>query len=281
MFALFINKRKYSTIWHSMMRRFPWAETCVILAGPPATSAAPTLPAFVRKSSVPIIHAPKPKHARPDVSSRLPAIPWRSGLGPEYQVEAYSPPPPMSPQTGSNWSAQSHSAELPPAARPPVLSPSLTAITDSETLESNFPSMLYPMHVQQTIHTPNMSGSRRSEPALYRVNSDGATRVSAGVTRPPSPPPLGHWPRPDILSQPVTKGKRKAPALAVIHGDDSENGVGVSSYALSGTEQREICRQPAPRVLPRRARPAGPRKSGASDLPSGSPGPEDKSLEYA
>lgn len=187
----------------------------------------------------------------------------------------------MSPQIGSNWSALSHSAELPPAARPPVISPALTAITDSETLESNFASMLYPTHVQQTINTPNMSGSRRSEPALYRVNSDGATRVSAGVTRPPSPPPLGHWPRSDILSQPVTKGKRKAPALAVIHGDDSENGVGVSSYALSGTEQREICRQPTPRVLPQRARPAGPRKSGTSDLPSGSPGPEDKSLEYA
>lgn len=280
MFALFVNKRKHSTIWHSMMRRFPWAETCAILAGPRATrtpSVTPAFPAFVRKSSVPIIHAPKPKYARPNVSKR-PSIP---GLSSEYQIEHYRPPPTRL-QTlahDSSRPAALRTAELPPGAVPPMISPALSTMEEAEIMASNnFASLLYPMHVQQTILRTNTSEPRRPEPALSQASSN-VVRAYANATFPPSPSPLGNWPRADILSQPVTKKKRKAPPPITPH-DDSDQGnvVGTSSYVLgTGQHSHEVYQQPT-RVLSHHTQ---SRKSGVSDLSNERSELEDVSLEYA
>jgi len=283
MFALFVNKRKHSMIWHSMMRRFPWAETCAILAGPRAThtlSVTPAFPAFVQKSSVPIIHAPKPKYARPNVSKRPPV----SGLGSEYQIEHYRPPPTRL-QTishGSSRAAALRTADLPPGAVPPVISPALSTIEEPEIMESNnFASLLYPMHVQQTILHTNTSGLRRPDPALSRASSD-VVRVyaNANATFPPSSSPLGDWPRADILSQPVTRKKRKALPPITTRGDsDQGNAVGTSPDVLLGTgrHSREIYQQPT-HVLSHHTQ---PRNSRVSDLSSERSELEDVGLEYA
>ncbi|KAF9053579.1 hypothetical protein BDZ89DRAFT_285085 [Hymenopellis radicata] len=54
---------------------------------------------------------------------------------------------------------------------------------------------LYSQHVQSAISTPPVAHTRRGPKA----------------STPPSPPPLGNWPRSDILSQPVRKGKERKP----------------------------------------------------------------------
>jgi len=263
-------------IWHSMMHRFPWAETCVILAGPRATrtlSVTPAFPAFVRNSSVPVIHAPKPKYR-----SKRPSV---IGLSSGYQIEHYKPPPTRL-QTVSHGSssrpATLRTAELPPGAVSPVISPALSTIEEPEIMESNNFSLLYPMHMQQAILRTNAYGLRRLEPALSQASSD-VVRAYANATFPPSPSPLGDWPRADILSQPVTKKKRKAPPPVTTHGDsDHGNAVGTSPYIL-GTEQHshEIYQHPT-RVPSHNTQ---PRKSGVSDRSNDCSELEDVGLEYA
>ena len=265
-------------IWYSMMRRFPWAETCAILAGPRATRTLSVTPAFVQKSSVPIIHAPKPKYARPNVSKR----PSPSGLSSEYQIEHYRPPPTRL-QTlshGSSRPAALRTADLPPGAVPPVISPALSTIEEPEIMESNnFASLLYPMHVQQTILHTDTSGLRRPDPALSQASSD-VVRAYANATFPPSSSPLGDWPRADILSQPVTRKKRKALPPVTTRGDsDQGNAVDTSPDVLLGTgrHSREIYQQPM-RVLSHHTQ---PRNSRVSDLSNERSELEDVGLEYA
>ncbi|KAF8921399.1 hypothetical protein CPB85DRAFT_1270661 [Mucidula mucida] len=54
---------------------------------------------------------------------------------------------------------------------------------------------LYSQHVQSAISTPPVAHTRRGPKA----------------SSPLSPPPLGNWPRSDILSQPLRKGKERKP----------------------------------------------------------------------
>lgn len=265
MFAVAINKKKDATIWHSIMRRFPWAGTCTILASAPPT---PTLPRFTQ-DAVPIIHAPKPKHARMTTAKRPPVFSWRSGLSHEYHIEHYRP------QTNGGAApshsvqhASSRSVELPQAAAPPVISaPVLPPITDAETSDNNFASLLYPMYMQQAVY--NVNTPARPEPALVSTNgASQATRAPLPVALPPSPPPLGNWPRPDILSRPAVKRKRKLPPIAP-RGDSEFRNSGVGgSQALLGPVQREReARQSTAPSSFQPMRPVGPRRrSGSSDL---------------
>ncbi|KAF9453235.1 hypothetical protein P691DRAFT_720042 [Macrolepiota fuliginosa MF-IS2] len=260
MFAVFINKKKDPTIWHSIMRKFPWSGTCAILASAPPT---PTLPRF--QNTVPIIKAPKPKHARPGNTGRAPIFSWRSGLSHEYHIEHYRPPTVVQP-------VATRAADRPRAAALPALpTPALPSI-EMETPENNFASSLYPFYMQRAIIIAN-SEPAHPEPASTHVPAGVTTRVArppAHTSLPASPPPLGNWPRSDIIAQPPmskkSKGKRKAPPVEV-SGD-----LGAST-SPSGSRPRERGVNPggtgqstAPSSFPP-ARPVGPRrKSGSSEM---------------
>lgn len=198
-FAVVLNKKKDSTIWHSSMHKFPWAGTCAILASAPPS---PTLPRF--QNTVPIIHAPRPKHARPDGNQRSRIFSWRSGLSQEYQIEHYQP--------SQSTHVPSRSVELPQAAALPVIrTPGLSRV-EADSAGSNFVSSFYPLYMQQAIVDPNSDLNVRPEAALASTSTTSVDRVVQAPPQaalPPSPPPLGNWPRADILSQPVSKVKRK------------------------------------------------------------------------
>lgn len=186
------------------MRKFPWAGTCAILASAPPS---PTIARF--QNTVPIIHAPRPKHARPDGNQRSRIFSWRSGLSHEYQIEHYQP--------SGTTHVPSRSVELPPAAALPVIrAPGLPPI-EAEPVGNNFASSLYPLYMQQAIVDTNSDlnvhpGHTSPGAALMSTSTTSVAEVVQAPPQailPPSPPPLGNWPRPDILSQPVLKVKRK------------------------------------------------------------------------
>lgn len=286
MFAVFINKKKDPTVWHSMMRKFPWAGTCTILASAPPT---PTLPRFVQNTTVPIIHAPKPKHARTTAVKRPPVFSWRSGLSHEYHIEHYQPPASSQagPPSHDPHHAPSRSVELPPSAAPPVISaPVLPPIAEPESSENNFGPSLYPMYMRQAIFNANTPETTRPEPALTHATIGAATRVARAPLHsalPPSPPPLGNWPRSDIISQPVKKGKRKPPPISTRGDFDSDNSEAGSYRVLAGSSQREReVHQPIAPSSFQPMRPSGPRRrSGSSDLSNRYPARDRQKVEYA
>lgn len=262
-FAVVINKKKDSTIWHSTMRKFPWAGTCDILASAPPT---PTLSKF--QNNVPIIHAPRPKHARLNDNQRSRIFSWRSGLSQEYQIEHYQP--------SAAARGPSQSVELPRAAAPPLVrAPALPPI-EAEPAGNNFVSSLYPLYMQQAIIDSNPELDAQPdrslpEAALTSTSASPAGRVvrstPAQAILPPSPPPLGKWPRSDILSQPVSKVKRKPiPASypgpgAVDTSQPSSSNRRESDVNLGGGGQLTGPSSFAP------TRPIGPRKqSGSYDV---------------
>ncbi|KXN85477.1 hypothetical protein AN958_11281 [Leucoagaricus sp. SymC.cos] len=287
LFAIFINKGNDTTIWHSPMRKFPWAGTCTILA------SAPPTPKFAQfqSNTVPIIHAPKPKHARPNGGTKRPPVfSWRSGLSHEYHIEHYHPPTTTTQQHGGP--STSRSVELPPAAAPPMIpaAPVLLPAEDTVTSDNYFASSLYPMHMQQAIFNANSELPSRPEQALTHASAGAAiqvARIPLHAALPPSPPPLGSWPRPDIISKPVTKGKRKLPPSASPRGDFSGDievqGIPGSPSEPSKRREHQTPTQhfTAPSSFAP-LRPAGPRRrSGSTDLTNRPPALDIQKIEYA
>jgi hypothetical protein len=201
--AVLINKKRDSTIWHSMMRKFPWAGTCAILHSPPPT---PTQPRFLN-TSVPIIRAPKPRHARP-IDKSDPIFSFASGLNREYEIEHYIP------SATTHSVGGSHALSPPSAAAPPMLRPSVLPVSPTEpSATDGIPSFLYPLYVQQAANEglepslPQPALTRGTPNTTFAIHQESASVAPASS---PTPSPLGNWPRADILSQPLVRGKRKA-----------------------------------------------------------------------
>jgi len=257
MFAIFINKKKDPTIWYVLMRRFPWSGTCAILFNTPPT---PALPRF--RSTVPIIHAPKPKHAR---LQRERIFSYRSGLSHEYQIEHYRPPSVLEPPTGQSRILEPPAAAAAPVKRLPMIPP-----IDADT--ADIMSSLYPLHVQQTMSSTNLVPVR-PEAALIQRSVNAAPQAAGApvqATLPPSPPPLGSWPQPDILLQPVSRGKRKQLPQA-LQLDHSSEDVGASCSPVGTRLRDRNAHSGGPSLNPPSSyspmRPVGPRRrSGSSDM---------------
>jgi hypothetical protein len=130
---------------------------------------------------MPSIVAPKPQRAAPSALYN-----YRSGLGSDYEIEHYHPPS-RPPSTHMNYPVPPI-----PAAAPPI-NPAL--ITHQAT---NIPSTsFYPQYMQSALI------SAPQQPHVY---------VPQHLVRPPSPPPLGNWPRPNAVMQPL-RSKHDRPAL--------------------------------------------------------------------
>jgi hypothetical protein len=200
MFAVLINKKKDPTIWLSVMRKFPWSGTCVILANSPSPS--PKVVEAGIQNTVPIIRAPKPKHARPNPNHRDRIFSWRSGLSDEYQIEHFRPT--------TTESVLSPITNLPLAATAPIVRASVLPALGAD-VPDKLASSLYPTYLQQTVLSPS-PGSAQSRSVLNQspmrvVPGTSLSLPQAGL--PSSPSPLGDWPKPDIISRSVDKGKGK------------------------------------------------------------------------
>ncbi|XP_006458213.1 hypothetical protein AGABI2DRAFT_115224 [Agaricus bisporus var. bisporus H97] len=231
MFAVCINKKRDATIWVSTMRKFPWSGTCVILAGSPITPSPPPLPVFQSgyQNAVPIIRAPKPKRALSHPNRREPIFSWRSGLSDEYQIEHFSP---VNVEFG-----HSHIPNLPPAATAPIVRTSILPALGASA-EDNFASSLYPSFLQPSIPIPSSEPARlrpvSNQPSMRAIPRSLPSLPQSNL--PLSPPPLGDWPRPDIISRSTTKGKRKQ---APVFQDDS-------SFVAAPSESRVRQERPGP-----------------------------------
>lgn len=134
---------------------------------------------------------------------------YRSGLSPDYEIEHYRPP-----------STFAQPAPPEPAAFP----------RHRQAQERPAPSF-YPQYMQASLAPPQVvSASRQDLPSPLS---------------PPSPPPLGVWPRPNIISQPL-RSKRARPPPSVTAEQDPAAGT-----------------SPTPSSQPR-SRPSGPRRRSSS-----------------
>ncbi|KDQ33202.1 hypothetical protein PLEOSDRAFT_1110448 [Pleurotus ostreatus PC15] len=135
---------------------------------------SPTRPRFIKKN--PSIVAPRPRRVlqAPNIYA------YRSGLSDDYQIEHFQPPNAI----------QSEPVEPEPAlllrndSQPPVNYNAYPAVS------------FYPQYMQSAI-----------TPAIHQQLPP---EQQAG---PSSPPPLGDWPRRDVLSHPAKPKRRPAPPL--------------------------------------------------------------------
>ena len=171
--AAMMKFKQDPTIWHCSARKFQWLYGRRALSSAPAS---PSLPRFQR--TAPVIVAPKPR--RPPTGGEPPAVfSYRSGLGLEYEIEHYKPPP-------------STSARDKPM--PPIPSAVVPGRTSPQDMISN---LFYPDYMQSALQP---QPPQHAQP----FGTSGIRPLPA------SPPPLGDWPRLDATSRPP-KCKQRPP----------------------------------------------------------------------
>ena len=171
--AAMMKFKQDPTIWHCSARKFQWLYGRRALSSAPAS---PSLPRFQR--TAPVIVAPKPR--RPPTGGEPPAVfSYRSGLGLEYEIEHYKPPP-------------STSARDKPM--PPIPSAVVPGRTSPQDMLSN---LFYPDYMQSALQP---QPPQHAQP----FGTSGIRPLPA------SPPPLGDWPRLDATSRPP-KCKQRPP----------------------------------------------------------------------
>lgn len=155
------RQKRDPAIWHSNIREFCDSETRHFIS---STPVSPVLPRF----NAPILDIVSPK-------PRLPpsAYPHRAGMGPEYDIQYFTPTPERA---------------LPPIV-PVTQHIQRTRSTVAHPVAVPLPS-LYPQHLQSKLPLQPQRGPPASS----------------------TPPPLGNWPRADAVSQPIHSKQRAAPA---------------------------------------------------------------------
>ncbi|KAF8969977.1 hypothetical protein BDZ97DRAFT_176945 [Flammula alnicola] len=153
-----------------------------------STPASPSIPRF-RPQSTPIIAAPRPRRIS---AIRNAILSYRSGLSLEYEIEHYQAPEPVAELDTSN------DRPVPPvpaaAPSPPPLQPVRQSTQQQQPV---FSTPFYHSAVQTAIEDQPQHRPQPPPPAQL-----GQIR-----RLPPSPPPLGDWPRLDATSRPRTKRK--------------------------------------------------------------------------
>jgi len=157
-------------------------------------SSAPTSPSRPHfLKKSPSIVAPKPQRAVPHIMYA-----YRSGLGSEYEIEHYHPPSPV----------------IRPEPELAVASPPRHLESNQQATNRTFTS-LYPQYMHSTVTTPCPSQEEQH------------------VHSPPSPPPLGDWPRPNVVMEPV-RSKKKTLHLDLTLKDASTSGDTFPTHRPSG-----------------------------------------------
>jgi hypothetical protein len=173
-----IRQKQDPQIWHASVAEVCRSDTRHGLG------SAPTSPSLPRFHKMPEMIAPQPRRPLPTA-----VYSYRSGMGPEYQIEHFRPSSPVAerptPLTASvalfRYSQQKSHAVV---AQPSVPAPSL-----------------YPQHLRSSL----------------------AQQPSGTIS--PSPPPLGNWPRPNAVDQPLRRTRKPPPPTFIFPARDSQNAV--------------------------------------------------------
>ena len=170
-----IKRREDSSIWHYNVRKFPLTKAQALKSAP----TSPSLPRF--RGQPPIIAAPRPRRI---AAIREAILSYRSGLSSEYEIEHYQ------------------TSNLPPVATPG---------RSTQQWPAPPPPVHAPVH-QQPVSTPFYHSSVQVAIEDQQLQPPPAVQQVQVRRLPPSPPPLGDWPRLDAASRPrAMKRKPLAP----------------------------------------------------------------------
>ncbi|KAF9532280.1 hypothetical protein CPB83DRAFT_847575 [Crepidotus variabilis] len=185
----FVKSNEDRSVWTSGVGTYPWIRGVHNLKSAPTS---PQRPMF--RSKTPVIYAPRPRRAG------APVLAYRSGIDSEYDVESFRPSPPPGPLS-TNMNIMSVERPMPP----------IPATTADSTFQIK-PFKHQPVQMSQPVFsTPFYHSSVQrvieERPGLSSVVPQAPPAVQLGQVRrlPPSPPPLGDWPRLDATSRPRTK----------------------------------------------------------------------------
>ncbi|KAH7889290.1 hypothetical protein F5I97DRAFT_496613 [Phlebopus sp. FC_14] len=179
-FIVVTHQRDDPTLWICSVRNLFRLTARQCLSSAPSS---PSVPRF--KKRVPLdIHYPHPVRPVP-----VPAYIHRAGLSSEYEIEHFQPVP-----AGAEQMDVESVLSLPEAVPIPPPKPAPAILRSSEA----------PRHP-----IPNSIGIPRELSSTIVYSGQTQPSIPAPRTTTTSPPPLGDWPRRDIMELPV---QRKAPS---------------------------------------------------------------------
>jgi hypothetical protein len=223
-------------VWFAGVKTYPWIESVKILDSAPNT---PSKPMF--RSKTPVIYAPKPQR------TAAPILAYRGGIGSEYEIEHFKP----------SDNAEAGPSYLKPV--PPVPVPTLDHFQFPRPLPQQPEQMPQPVFSTPFYHS---SVNRVIDSQPGAPQPPPSAQLAQVRRLPPSPPPLGDWPRLDATSKPRTKRK----PLPMPQAEPPPSGPPQPSLRQSGPYVRPLqinaVGPMGPSTIPsqsRRSRPSGPR----------------------
>lgn len=175
-----VKRRDDASIWHCNVRKFPLTKGQALKSAP----TSPSLPRF--HGQPPIIAAPRPRRI---AAIREAILSYRSGLSSEYEIEHYQTP------------------NLPPVAAP--------AARSTQKWPAPPPPVHAPVHQQPVSATPFYHTSVQLAIEDQQPQPPAPVQQVQVRRLPPSPPPLGDWPRLDAASRPRNTKRKPLPPVQV------------------------------------------------------------------
>ncbi|RXW18888.1 hypothetical protein EST38_g6982 [Candolleomyces aberdarensis] len=213
-----LKSKEDRTIWQCYAGRFPWMSAHQKITNvSPSQLESRKRPMSKRKSQgPPIIAAPRPRNAVNEAVRRA-ILSYRSGLSMDYTIEHFRP------------QEEAPIVEERPLPPPPVsLAPELPKATTKEAPVVNLSYSLYPQQVQRVMPvSPERQVQTRPPPPQ----------------QPPSPSPIGDWPR---LNPPTPRPKRKSQRA----GSSSVTLPPVNTLPPNSAQESRVARFSTPRTLP-------------------------------
>jgi len=239
----FLQMKRDPKIWSRNVRSVQYSDVRSPLPSAPPSPSAPRFKIPHKSTMASKIAAPRPRHA---IHPKLYA--YRSGLGTEYEIEHYRPVASPIPRQAEPVSSE---LAVPPVAAPPILERNLSIQGAAGTSSSPF----YPQYMHSAL------SANPSHPVVTQPPFSISQQVPSS-----SPLPLGDWPRPDAIMQPLRTKRRRPPPLL-------EQKAGASSSLTIQASSSSDPAVPAPVLPGSRTRLSGrmgprARNDGTSNVPN-------------
>ncbi|KAH7923517.1 hypothetical protein BV22DRAFT_577822 [Leucogyrophana mollusca] len=217
----------------------------------PSAPNSPVLPRF-KKRPPPEIFAPQPRRPSETVKAMYT---HRAGLSSDYEIEHFNPPFPAAEQL--DYDVPSSVPEAKPA-----LSLTLPA-----------PALIHTQPQRSPLSRSPDAGPRTSVSFFYPNQVQSSIPFQLAPPSPPSPPPLGEWPKQNALKEP-TRVKRKPPPPSAFEFPSKRVTLPASELPPASTSYD-------PLLHPRKRRPSGPRMRTPSNDDGQRPPPLDLSRVHS
>ncbi|KAJ3810727.1 hypothetical protein F5876DRAFT_65383 [Lentinula aff. lateritia] len=187
--TVFVYSGSDPTLWRYCiydLSTYDRSNSSARLRSPPSSPMPrmTSLKRFVKPPSIPSIAAPRPQRPINNAVAAMMPYAYRSGLSPDYQIEHFQFPARSARQSQQESSLQ----RLPTAA-------------------GAGPRNLYPDYLRSSLPPDPQPSSAFPTNRSSAVPGDGPSPYPQGS----SPPPLGDWPRPDIMTQASRRSHRITP----------------------------------------------------------------------